>query len=203
MQLPTSNWHKDDRLTARRARVKRYAEVMDSHREGAEVVDWTEGITGHEQPRVSTAPMPNQNKPSSPLHLIEPHIRRLWKARLTDRDIVTELRKHIDTDMYGIGVEKQKGDTYKLSIGGTGVTSINNKLYTILQETPPVEEWIVTYRAHQKAYSIAQKSDGRVWVANNELYSQIEVWHGIAAGSSPTYPTSQLFKFVRADRDKD
>ncbi|KIJ59847.1 hypothetical protein HYDPIDRAFT_117922 [Hydnomerulius pinastri MD-312] len=100
-------------------------------------------------------------------------------------------------------VEKQKGDTYKLSIGGTGVTSINNKLYTILQETPPVEEWVVTYRAHQKAYSVAQKSDGRVWVANNELYSQIEVWHGIAAGSSPTYPTSQLFKFVRADRDKD
>ncbi|KIK77492.1 hypothetical protein PAXRUDRAFT_166681, partial [Paxillus rubicundulus Ve08.2h10] len=52
------------------------------------------------------APMPNQNKPSPPLHLIEPHIRWLWKARLTDKDIVAELHKQIDTDMYGIGLTK-------------------------------------------------------------------------------------------------
>jgi len=28
---------------------------------------------------------------------------RLWKAHLTDKEIVAELRKHIDTGEYGIG----------------------------------------------------------------------------------------------------
>lgn len=40
---------------------------------------------------------------SAPLELIEPHIRRLWKVRLNDRQIVAELQKHIDTSQYGIG----------------------------------------------------------------------------------------------------
>ncbi|KIJ04409.1 hypothetical protein PAXINDRAFT_22304 [Paxillus involutus ATCC 200175] len=50
--------------------------------------------------------MPNQWKPTPPLELIEPHIRRFWKARLTDRQIVQELQKHIDTNEYGIGLTK-------------------------------------------------------------------------------------------------
>ncbi|KAI5982643.1 hypothetical protein EDD15DRAFT_2202662 [Pisolithus albus] len=33
---------------------------------------------------------------------------RMWKARLTDKEIVTELRKHIDTSQYGIGLTKFK-----------------------------------------------------------------------------------------------
>ncbi|KAI6005574.1 hypothetical protein EDD15DRAFT_2384304 [Pisolithus albus] len=33
---------------------------------------------------------------------------RLWKARLTDKEIVAELRKHIDTSQYGIGLTKFK-----------------------------------------------------------------------------------------------
>ncbi|KIK77835.1 hypothetical protein PAXRUDRAFT_165614, partial [Paxillus rubicundulus Ve08.2h10] len=41
-----------------------------------------------------------------PLHLIESNIRQLWKAHLTYRDIVAELHKHINTDMYGIGLTK-------------------------------------------------------------------------------------------------
>lgn len=39
----------------------------------------------------------------APLEEIEPHIRRLWKVRLTDKEIVAELRKCIDTTQYGIG----------------------------------------------------------------------------------------------------
>ncbi|KIK91877.1 hypothetical protein PAXRUDRAFT_55494, partial [Paxillus rubicundulus Ve08.2h10] len=50
--------------------------------------------------------MPNQWKPSPPLDQIEPHIRRLWKARMTDKQIVQELCKHIDTNQYGIGLTK-------------------------------------------------------------------------------------------------
>lgn len=38
-----------------------------------------------------------------PLELIEPHIQRLWAMRLTDREIVAELRKVIDLTEYGIG----------------------------------------------------------------------------------------------------
>ncbi|KAG2335575.1 hypothetical protein BDR05DRAFT_1006666 [Suillus weaverae] len=48
--------------------------------------------------------MPNQNKPTSPLDEIAPHILRLWKARQTNRQIVQELQKHIDTTRYGIGL---------------------------------------------------------------------------------------------------
>ncbi|KAG2125170.1 hypothetical protein DEU56DRAFT_759413 [Suillus clintonianus] len=48
--------------------------------------------------------MPNQNKPTSPLDEIAPHILRLWKARQNDQQIVQELQKHIDTMHYGIGV---------------------------------------------------------------------------------------------------
>ncbi|KAG1778947.1 hypothetical protein EV702DRAFT_1186286 [Suillus placidus] len=56
--------------------------------------------------------MPNQNKPlhnnTAPLDEITPHILRFWKARLTDKAIVQELRKVIDTDRYGIGITKLK-----------------------------------------------------------------------------------------------
>lgn len=64
--------------------------------------------------------MPNQNKPTrlfsilqlciidadsniAPLAEIAPHILRLWKSRLTDKQIVQALRKEIDTTRYGIG----------------------------------------------------------------------------------------------------
>lgn len=39
----------------------------------------------------------------APIEQIEPHIRRLWKARRTDPQILQEVLKHIDTDQYGIG----------------------------------------------------------------------------------------------------
>ncbi|KAG1798669.1 uncharacterized protein HD556DRAFT_1440373 [Suillus plorans] len=52
--------------------------------------------------------MPNQNKPLLPLEEITPHVLRFWKARLTDKAIVEELRKVIDTDRYGIGITKLK-----------------------------------------------------------------------------------------------
>ncbi|KAG2339322.1 hypothetical protein BDR05DRAFT_951239 [Suillus weaverae] len=52
--------------------------------------------------------MPNQNKPLPPLDEITPHILRFWKARLTDKAIVQELRKVIDTDRYGIRITKLK-----------------------------------------------------------------------------------------------
>lgn len=64
--------------------------------------------------------MPNQWKPTrtwtffsdvsltnivlvAPLEEITPHILRLWKARQTDKMIVENLRKVIDTSRYGIG----------------------------------------------------------------------------------------------------
>ncbi|KAG1832673.1 hypothetical protein EV424DRAFT_1342207 [Suillus variegatus] len=53
--------------------------------------------------------MPNQNKPThvlAPLTDIAPHILRLWKSRLTDKQIVQALRKEIDTERYGIGLTK-------------------------------------------------------------------------------------------------
>ncbi|KAI6011252.1 hypothetical protein BKA83DRAFT_4502818 [Pisolithus microcarpus] len=53
----------------------------------------------------SVCPM-NQYKPTSPLDQIEPHIRRLWKARLTDKEIIAEVRKHIDMSVYGISLTK-------------------------------------------------------------------------------------------------
>ncbi|KAI5988558.1 hypothetical protein EDD15DRAFT_2389274 [Pisolithus albus] len=48
----------------------------------------------------------NQYKPTPPLDQIEPHIRQLWKARLTDKEIIAEVRKHIDTSVYGISLTK-------------------------------------------------------------------------------------------------
>ncbi|KAG2738584.1 hypothetical protein P692DRAFT_20758685, partial [Suillus brevipes Sb2] len=56
------------------------------------------------KPSSKHATMPNQNKPTPPLDEIAPHILRLWKARQTDRQIVQELQKHIDTTRYGIGL---------------------------------------------------------------------------------------------------
>ncbi|KAF8420586.1 hypothetical protein L210DRAFT_3491406 [Boletus edulis BED1] len=50
--------------------------------------------------------MPNQNKPTPPLSLIEPHIRSLWKKHSTDKQIVAKLHQIIDTDQYGIGLTK-------------------------------------------------------------------------------------------------
>ena len=41
--------------------------------------------------------------PAAPFNQIEPHIRRLWKARLTDKAILAEIQKHIDTSEYGLG----------------------------------------------------------------------------------------------------
>ena len=39
----------------------------------------------------------------APLSQIDPLIRQLWAARLTDRQIIVELHKSIDTEHYGIG----------------------------------------------------------------------------------------------------
>ena len=38
-----------------------------------------------------------------PLEQIAPHILRLWKACRTDKEILREIHKHIDTSQYGIG----------------------------------------------------------------------------------------------------
>ena len=40
---------------------------------------------------------------TAPLEEITPHIRQLWKARLTDAQIVQELHKHFDMNQYGLG----------------------------------------------------------------------------------------------------
>ncbi|KAI6139077.1 hypothetical protein EDD17DRAFT_1516715 [Pisolithus thermaeus] len=47
--------------------------------------------------------MPNQNKPTSPIEEIEPHILHMWKAQFNDRQIVKDLHKLIDTNQYSIG----------------------------------------------------------------------------------------------------
>ncbi|KAG1887344.1 hypothetical protein F4604DRAFT_1877761 [Suillus subluteus] len=52
--------------------------------------------------------MPNQWMPTPPLEEITPHILRLWKARQTDKMIVENLQKVIDTSRYGIGITKFK-----------------------------------------------------------------------------------------------
>ena len=39
---------------------------------------------------------------TAPLEEITPHIHRLWKACLTDAQIVQELQKHFDTSQYGL-----------------------------------------------------------------------------------------------------
>ncbi|KAG6370288.1 hypothetical protein JVT61DRAFT_12239 [Boletus reticuloceps] len=48
----------------------------------------------------------NQDKPNPPLDLIQPHIVRLWQARQTDQEILTELHKVFDTTQYGLGRTK-------------------------------------------------------------------------------------------------
>ncbi|KAI6045940.1 hypothetical protein EDC04DRAFT_3024877 [Pisolithus marmoratus] len=50
--------------------------------------------------------MPNQNKTPSPLEDIEPHIMHMWKAHLTDWQIVAELCQLINTKQYGISLTK-------------------------------------------------------------------------------------------------
>ncbi|KAG1890318.1 hypothetical protein F4604DRAFT_1914865 [Suillus subluteus] len=52
--------------------------------------------------------MPNQWKPTLPLEEITPHILHFWKARQTDKMIIENLRKVIDTSRYGIGLTKFK-----------------------------------------------------------------------------------------------
>ncbi|KIO06669.1 hypothetical protein M404DRAFT_138443, partial [Pisolithus tinctorius Marx 270] len=60
-----------------------------------------------------------------PLDNIEPHIMWMWKACLTDRQIVAELRKVINTNEYGIGltqfivVHKQMGLIHTCEQGHT------------------------------------------------------------------------------------
>ncbi|KAG1767513.1 hypothetical protein EDD22DRAFT_949969 [Suillus occidentalis] len=48
--------------------------------------------------------MPNQWKLTSPLEEITPHILHLWKAHQTDKMIVENLQKVIDTSHYGISL---------------------------------------------------------------------------------------------------
>ncbi|KIK94040.1 hypothetical protein PAXRUDRAFT_143761 [Paxillus rubicundulus Ve08.2h10] len=54
--------------------------------------------------RVLDQPADHLGNLLAPLVLIEPHIKQLWKARLTDKDIVQELQKHIDMNQCGIGL---------------------------------------------------------------------------------------------------
>ncbi|KAG1875957.1 hypothetical protein C8R48DRAFT_591755 [Suillus tomentosus] len=60
--------------------------------------------------------MPNQNKPTSPLEEITPHILRYWKARQTDKKIVENLRNHFDTSRYGLGITKFRDIRIKMGL---------------------------------------------------------------------------------------
>ncbi|KAG1730904.1 hypothetical protein EDB19DRAFT_1831878 [Suillus lakei] len=76
--------------------------------------------------------MPNQHKPTPPLVEITPHIFRLWKSHLTDKQIVQALQKEINTECYGIGLLHHKE--------GVSVTRSMVKSYFAIYEADLVHQ---------------------------------------------------------------
>ncbi|KAI6038016.1 hypothetical protein EDC04DRAFT_2868507 [Pisolithus marmoratus] len=56
---------------------------------------------------------------TSPLNQIKPHIIQLWKAHHTDKEILQEVQRHINTNQYGIGLTSLRVICKDLSLYGT------------------------------------------------------------------------------------
>ncbi|KAG2359833.1 hypothetical protein BDR07DRAFT_1291218 [Suillus spraguei] len=106
--------------------------------------------------------MPNQYKPTPPLDEIAPHILQLWKARQTDKQIVDGLRKHFDTERYGLGLTKFV--EIRLSMGlrrthqqGHTIESIREAMLDLRQFYPNAgAREMISLLFHEKGMSVAR-----------------------------------------------
>ncbi|KAI6008923.1 hypothetical protein F5J12DRAFT_920784 [Pisolithus orientalis] len=135
--------------------------------------------------------MPNQNKPTPPLDDVEPHIMQMWKAHLTDRQIVAELHKVINTNEYGIGLTKfiVQGHTAD-SIWDVMMISLLHHERNMSVSRSVIREYFATYEphliCHRKACHLQCR---RFWAAGvNDIWvvDQHDKWNkfGLALHTS-------------------
>ncbi|KAH7884342.1 proteinase inhibitor [Phlebopus sp. FC_14] len=129
-------------------------------------------------------------------------------ARSTREDLsllpkkVVSIAKSATEPALSTWVVAKVDDRYKLIVKGYPTAPLDDKLFAILSEEPPAEEWIVTYRKNHEAYTIETSSRERGWVVplpdseDNQVLVQ-----GLITGQSlpPYFPATELFKFIKVD----
>ncbi|KAF3931436.1 hypothetical protein ABW19_dt0202727 [Dactylella cylindrospora] len=94
---------------------------------------------------------------------------------------------------------------YTLKAGGSHTATIDDKLWAILLPEPIAERWIITAQPQhgENTYTVEKENREGGWVIpNDEPYVQVDVRPLIVAPSLPPhFPPTELFEFVRIDRD--
>ncbi|KAG1811329.1 hypothetical protein EV424DRAFT_1542550 [Suillus variegatus] len=141
--------------------------------------------------------MPNQWKPTPPLEEITPHILRLWKACQTDKMIIENLRKVIDTSCYEIGITKFKEICNAMGLQRTrqqnhSIKSIHDTMVDLREAYPNAENHrnvVISYFAAYEAGLVHQRKARwlqrrQFWAAGvNDLFAVDQhdkwLWFGL------------------------
>jgi len=103
----------------------------------------------------------------------------------------------------------QKSDKgYTVRALGAPTGAIDGQLFAVLLDFPPAEDWIITPQPQhgENTYTIEKNDRSGGWVVDDEEVfgnaRAIKVKPLIATKSlPPQYPNTELFTFVRVDRD--
>lgn len=104
--------------------------------------------------------MPNQHKPCPPLALIESNVRRFHSQGVSIAKMVQLLKKHYDTDTYGIGKTRLKN--YVKELGLTSARSEGHSLETIAEPIAELREMYPTAGANALHVYMRSHFDMRV-----------------------------------------
>ncbi|CAL1706507.1 unnamed protein product [Somion occarium] len=94
-------------------------------------------------------------------------------------------------------VEKVSGDKYILKAFGSPTAAIDEKLFAILNDLYPAQEWVVTRipQAGEDAYTVLKSDSGEGWFTA-ETDKQIHVQRLIVGLSEPPFhPPGNIFIF--------
>ncbi|CAL1706523.1 unnamed protein product [Somion occarium] len=94
-------------------------------------------------------------------------------------------------------VEKASGDKYILKAFGSPTAAIDKKLFAILNDLYPAQEWVVTRipQAGEDAYTVRKPDSPEGWFTA-ETDEQIKVQHLIVGPSEPPFhPPGNVFIF--------
>ncbi|KAI6043703.1 hypothetical protein EDC04DRAFT_2890621 [Pisolithus marmoratus] len=96
-----------------------------------------------------------------------------------------------------------EGNIYTMTINGLNVVEREGKLFAVVEEEGPAQEWVITYRENHDAYTIVKRDAAEEigWVAPTQDESPQILVQLLLPGRSfpPSYRPQELYRFEYAE----
>ncbi|KAI6042255.1 hypothetical protein EDC04DRAFT_2661839 [Pisolithus marmoratus] len=96
-----------------------------------------------------------------------------------------------------------EGNIYTMTINGLNVVEREGKLFAVVEEVGPAQEWVITYRENHDAYTIVKRDVAEEigWVAPTQDESHQILVQLLLPGRSfpPSYRPQELYRFEYAE----